>query len=79
MITITIKGISKQAHRELKRRAAAHRRSLNNEAIAVLEASVRSQPAEVEEIIQKARKFRSSLKFLVTPGDLKRFKEQGRA
>jgi plasmid stability protein len=37
MITITIKGIPKETHRELKRRAAANRRSLNNEVIFALE------------------------------------------
>jgi len=79
MITITIKGISKEAHRELKRRAVTHGRSLNTEAIAVLESSVRSTPVEAEEIIQRARQFRNSLKFKVTAADLKRFKEEGRA
>jgi plasmid stability protein len=79
MITITIKGIPKETHRELKKRAAAHRRSLNSEAIAVLESGVRSVPAETEDVIEKARQFRNSLKFRVTPADLKRFKEEGRA
>jgi plasmid stability protein len=40
MITITIKGIPKETHRELKKRAAAHRRSLNSEVIWVLESSL---------------------------------------
>jgi plasmid stability protein len=40
MITITIKGIPKETHRELKKRAAAHRRSLNSEVIYVLESSL---------------------------------------
>jgi len=79
MITLTIKGISKTAHRELKKRAATHGRSLNTEAIAVLEASVRSTPAEAGPVIQRAREFRNSLKFRVTAADLKRFKEEGRA
>jgi plasmid stability protein len=79
MITITIKGISKAAHRELKRRAAAHRRSLNNEVISLLESSVHSERAEGEDVIQIARKFRDSLKFKVTAVDAKRFKEEGRA
>ena len=79
MITITIKGIPKETHRELKRRAAAHGRSLNTEAIAVLESGVRSVPVESEGIIQRARQFRNSLKFKVTAADLKRFKEEGRA
>ena len=37
MISITIKGIPKETHRELKKRAAAHRRSLNSEVIFALE------------------------------------------
>jgi plasmid stability protein len=40
MITITIKGIPKEIHRELKKRAAAHRRSLNSEVICVLESTL---------------------------------------
>ena len=79
MITITIKGLSKEAHLALKKRAATHGRSLNTEAIAVLESSIRSQPVEAEGVIQRARQFRNSLKFKVTAADLKRFKEAGRA
>jgi len=79
MITITIKGISREAHRELKRRAAAHRRSLNNEVISLLESSVHGERAGGEDVIQKARQFRDSLKFKVTATELKRFKEEGRA
>jgi plasmid stability protein len=79
MITITIKGISKEAHRELKRRAVTHGRSLNTEAIAVLEASVRSTPVDSSLVIHRAREFRNSLKFRVTAAEVKRFKEQGRA
>lgn len=79
MITITIKGLSKEAHQALKKRAATHGRSLNTEAIAVLESSVRSAPVEAEGVILRARQFRNSLKFKVTAADLKRFKEEGRA
>ena len=79
MITLTIKGISKTAHRELKKRAALHGRSLNTEAIAVLEASVRSAPAEAGVVIEQARQFRNSLKFRVKVADVKRLKDEGRA
>ena len=79
MITITIKGLSKEAHQALKKRAVTHGRSLNMEAIAVLESSVRSAPVESEGIIQQARQFRNSLKFKVTAADVKRFKAEGRA
>jgi len=79
MITITIKGLSKEAHQALKKRAATQGRSLNTEAIAVLEASVRSMPADTSAVIQRARAFRNSLNFRVTPAEVKRFKEQGRS
>ena len=79
MITLTIKGISRKVHREWKVRAANHKRSLNSEVILMLESIVHSVPAETEGAIQRARQFRDSLKFRVTTGDLKRFKEQGRA
>ena len=79
MITLTIKGISKEAHRELKKRAATHGRSLNTEAIAVLEASVRSVPAEAGAVVQHAREFRNSLKFQIAPAGPKKSKRKGRA
>jgi plasmid stability protein len=79
MITITIKGLSKEAHQALKQRAATQGRSLNTEAIAVLEASVRSTPADAGAVIHRAREFRNSLKFRVTAAEVKRFKGAGRA
>ena len=78
MITITIKGLSKEAHQALKKRAATHGRSLNTEAIAVLEASVQSTPVDAGVAIQRAREFRNSLRVRVTARDLKRLKLVGR-
>lgn len=63
MITITIKGLSKEAHQALKKRAATHGRSLNTEAIAVLESSVRSQPLDATALIARARAVRATMKF----------------
>ena len=78
MITLTIKGISKEAHRELKKRAATHGRSLNTEAIAVLEASVRSTPVDVKGLIARARAARATMKFTATAKQLDSFKREGR-
>lgn len=78
MITITIKGLSRAAHQALKKRAATHGRSLNTEAIAVLEASVHSTPTETEGVIQRARQFRNSLKVRVGDADFGRLKGAGR-
>jgi plasmid stability protein len=78
MITITIKGLSKEAHQALKKRAATHGRSLNTEAIAVLESSVRSQPVDVQGIIARARAARATMKFVATDAEISRFKREGR-
>ena len=79
MITITIKGLSKEAHQALKKRAVTHGRSLNTEAIAVLESSVRSQPVDVEGVIRRARAARATMKFMATDAEISRFKREGRA
>jgi len=79
MITITIKGLSKEAHQALKKRAVTHGRSLNTEAIAVLESSVRSVPVDVEGVIRRARAARATMKFIATDAEISRFKREGRA
>jgi plasmid stability protein len=79
MITLTIKGISKTAHRELKKRAATHGRSLNMEAIAVLEASVRGTPVDVAGVLRRARAARATMKFVATTDEMNRFKREGRS
>lgn len=78
MITLTIKGISKAAHRELKKRAARHGRSLNTEAIAVLEASVQGAPANVPGLLARARSARAAMKLAAPEARLERFKREGR-
>jgi antitoxin FitA len=78
MITITIKGIPKETHRELKRRAAAHRRSLNNEVISVLESSVHRTPADVRAVIERARTVRAMMKFKGRPLDITKLIREGR-
>ncbi len=79
MITITIKGLSKETHQALKKRALTHGRSLNTEAIAVLESSVRSVPVDVEGIIARARAARATMKFVAKDSEIRRFKREGRA
>jgi antitoxin FitA len=70
MITITIKGLSKEAHRELKKRAVTHGRSLNTEAIAVLESSVRSVPVDTQALLARVRARRDAIKFKGKPLDI---------
>ncbi len=79
MITMTLKGIPRETHRELKKRAAEHRRSLNSEAIAVLESSVRSVPVDTQALLARARAARATMKFMATDAEISRFKREGRA
>ncbi len=58
MITLTLKGIPKATHRELKKRAAVNRRSLNNEIIFTLETLLGSARQEAVQLSQ----FRRSVK-----------------
>ena len=78
MITITIKGLSKQAHLALKKRAVTHGRSLNTEAIAVLESSVRSVPVDAQALIARAQAVRATMKFKVSAAQIDRWKREGR-
>jgi plasmid stability protein len=78
MITITLKGIPKETHRELKKRAAAHGRSLNREAIMVLESGVRSVPVDSAALIARARAVRATMKFKATAAQIDRWKREGR-
>ena len=78
MITITIKGLSKEAHQALKKRAVTHGRSLNTEAIAVLESSVRSQLVDPQALIARARVLRATMKFKATAAQIDRWKREGR-
>ena len=70
MITITIKGLSKEAHQALKKRALTHGRSLNTEAIAVLESSVRSTPVDTQALLARVRAARGTMKFKGRPLDI---------
>ena len=78
MITITIKGLSKEAHQALKKRAATHGRSLNMEAITVLESSVRSHPVDPQALIARARAVRGTMKFKATALQIDGWKREGR-
>jgi len=78
MITITIKGLSREAHLALKKRAATHGRSLNTEAIAVLESSVRSTPVNAQEVVARARAARVTMNFTTTAAEINQIIRQGR-
>jgi plasmid stability protein len=80
MAAITLKSLPKPLHRQLKARAARHKRSLNQEVIAVLEEAVAdSRAVDSNALIDEAHRFRDSLQLTVTPDEIAAFKAEGRA
>jgi plasmid stability protein len=77
--TLTLKGIPDDLYTRLKQTAEVHRRSLNSEAISVLETALLPRKASASDRIARARVLRGSLetrKF--SAKDIDAFKRQGR-
>lgn len=77
--SLTLKGIPDDLYARLKETAELHRRSLNSEAISVLEAQLLPRKANMSDRIARARELRASLKpgaFSAT--EIDDFKRQGR-
>jgi plasmid stability protein len=79
MASITLKNIPGDLHRQLKKRAEEHHRSLNREIIATLRSAtggpVQIDRAELEESVRQAR---SLFRRPVTAREIDRWKRQGR-
>ena len=79
MATITLKNIPAELHRELKKRAEEHHRSLNREIIATLKSAtsgtMRLDPTKLEESVRRAR---SLFRRPITVREIDRWKREGR-
>jgi plasmid stability protein len=80
MATITLKNIPAELHRELKKRAEEHHRSLNREILATLKnatsGTIRLDPAKLEESVRRARSlFRHPP---ITAREIDQWKREGR-
>jgi len=78
MASITIKDLPPELHEKLKRSAKQRLRSLNSEVIARLEQSIEPRRINAQELIEKARRFRSTLTFEATDEEINDWKRQGR-
>ena len=79
MASFTIKGIPDFLLRQLRRRAAAHRRSLNSEVIHCLERAVKLPSIDPERWIAETEQLRATLALpLPTESTLRRAKGHGR-
>lgn len=54
MASVTVKDVPEKLHRRLKARALAHRRSLNSEIIACLEATASAQKVDPDALLFRA-------------------------
>jgi plasmid stability protein len=79
MASITLKNIPTELHRELKKRAEEHHRSLNREIIATLKnatgGTIPLDPTKVEESVRRAR---SLFRRPITAREIDRWKREGR-
>ncbi len=79
MATITLKNIPADLHRELKKRAEEHHRSLNKEIIATLKSAtdgtIRLDQTKLEEAVRQTR---SLFRRPITAREIDRWKREGR-
>ncbi|WP_420629701.1 FitA-like ribbon-helix-helix domain-containing protein [Candidatus Leptofilum sp.] len=78
MATMTIKNIPDALYEELKQRAAANRRSVNNEVIVLIERAVQYQVQDPNEVLERVRILREKLDIYVTEDEITAAKNEGR-
>jgi antitoxin FitA len=79
MATITLKNIPAELHRELKKRAEDHHRSLNGEILATLkDVTDQSRPVDAVALIREARAARKKFKRQVTAREIRTWIRRGR-
>ena len=76
--TLTLKNIPDDLYEALKSAAAAHRRSLNSEAIVQLQKALPARSKSPEEILARIDALRASLKGTFRAEDIDEWKREGR-
>ena len=78
MASMTVKDVPEKLHRRLKARALAHRRSLNSEIIACLEAAASAQKVDPDALLARAAALRNRVAGRLTDTDLAALRSAGR-
>ena len=78
MASMTVKDVPEKLHRRLKARALAHRRSLNGEIIACLEAAAGAQKVAPDTLLTRAAALRNRVAGRLTDTDLAALRGAGR-
>ena len=79
MTTLTIRGMPPELHEKLKKRAERHRRSMNNEAITILERALKPSRMSAEEAIARAEKLNDRIGKTFDASLIEEGKREGRA
>jgi plasmid stability protein len=79
MANLTIKNMPDDLYDQLRRKAAEDRRSLNGEAIFLLEQAVRDRSHDVDGVLRELEELHGTADLpYVTDADLRKAKEEGR-
>ena len=78
MPSITVKNIPDEMYARIKQSAKVNRRSVNNEIIYQLEQKLFSNRVNEEEVLFKARAFRSKVKGSLSPEEIENAINEGR-
>jgi antitoxin FitA len=79
MATITLKNIPADLHRELKKRAEEHHRSLNKEILSILNSAInQSRPIDPAALIREARATRKKFQRQVSAREIRTWIRRGR-
>jgi antitoxin FitA len=77
--TITLKNIPAELHRELKKRAEEHHRSLNREILATLKtATSKTHRLDIKALIREARAARAKFTRQISDAEINAWKRAGR-
>lgn len=79
MVTFTLKNISETLHRQLKKQAQAHHRSLNSEMLTCLEKAAGSVTINIDSLLKRAHSMRQQISGHLTNRELRLLKDKGRA
>ena len=79
MPTLTLKGLPEELHERLKEQAARHRRSMNSEALTILEQALMPTRRSAEEAIARAEALNRRIGKTFDPKLIEEGKREGRA
>ena len=79
MLNLTLKGLPREVVALLKRRATEHRRSMNAEALVLLEQGLRAAPLDPDALLARVDRVRERARGgPVTPKTIARWRGEGR-